>query len=69
MFVSVFLLGSVFGIFVTSKIFINNIPEKTSISIGRLQVKGKGNEVSTDVILENTEVEKTEKRKGIFKKK
>jgi len=63
MFVSVFLIGSVFGIYITTKIFINNIPETTSITIGKMKVRGKNNEMKTDVILEESKEVTEPKRK------
>jgi len=65
MFVSVFLIGAIFGIFITTKVFINNIPETTSITIGKMKVRGKNNEVSTDVVLQETDIsnEKTKPKK------
>ena len=63
MFVSVFLIGSVFGIYITTKIFINNIPETTSITIGKMKVRGKNNEMKTDIILEESKEVTEPKRK------
>ena len=63
MFVSVFLIGAIFGIFITTKVFINNIPETTSITIGKMKVRGKNNEMKTDIILENTEPEVTKRKR------
>ena len=62
-YVSMFLIGCIFGMFITAKVFINNIPESTTISIGKMKVRGQNNEITTDVILEETENEVTKRRR------
>ena len=65
---AIFMIGAIFGIFITTKTFIKNIPESTSITIGKMLVKGKNNEVTQPIIIkENTPEKKSEKK--IFKRK
>jgi len=59
-------LGFALGTFVTAKVFINNLPPTTEISIGRVKVKGKGNTI--DKVMEVDDVTQSkEKKNRIFK--
>lgn len=64
------LIGGAAGATITAKIFIKNMPETTSITIGKFKVKGRNNEVSDvmDVTIEDREEPREEKRRRFRRK-
>lgn len=61
-----FTLGLSVGVFFTSRTFMNNIPPTTSIEIGRVKLKGKGNTVENLMKVEDvsTDVSETKNKKN-----
>jgi len=66
------LLGFVLGAYGTGKIFLNNLPASTEISIGKIKIRGNENIIKPEFkteINESTEPKKTNSRRRIFKRK
>lgn len=64
------LIGFALGVFVTSKVFIANIPPGVEIEIAKMKVKGQDNEINVD-ISPDTEQNETNNKKNrrIFRRK
>ena len=61
-------LGFALGVFITSKVFISNLPPSTEIAIGKVKVRGKGNTIENvmdieDVTTENSETKNKKNRR------
>ena len=59
-------IGFALGVFVTSTVFIKNIPPTTAIEIGRVKIKGKGNTVDNLMKVEDisTDASETKNKKN-----
>ena len=64
-------LGFSLGVFVTSKVFIKNMPPTTAIEIGRVKIKGKGNTVENLMQVEDvsTDASETKNKKNRIKRR
>lgn len=64
-------LGFSLGVFVTSKVFIKNIPPNTVIEIGRVKIKGKGNTVENLMKVEDisTDASETKNKKNRIRRR
>ena len=55
--VAILLVGFALGTYVTSKVFINNIPPSTEITIGKVKIKGKDNTIENVMTIDDVTTE------------